>query len=258
MRWISLLLAIKLVALTVDGQTAYERFLLPLYGPPAAGAYGSLWGVESWVHYAGTEDTDVVPRLTVCTITCTPFYPLLAGEGPVRIQAAYGGSSLLLHVDRRVVSDFHFSSRVRDLSRADGRGAEVPVIHESRMYASPVYLLNVPLHAGSRNTLRVYALPEIPDPVVEVRFFRMPRPDADLVPDLRRVDRITLRTPPGVDGFQIRPSASVYDFQVPELQAEGTVWLEIVPLTPGLRIWAMVSVTDNTTQHVTLVTPSRR
>lgn len=31
--------------------------------------------------------------------------------------------------------------------------------------------------------------------------------------------------------------------------------MSVVPLTPGLRIWGFVSVTNNETQEVTLVSP---
>ena len=33
------------------------------------------------------------------------------------------------------------------------------------------------------------------------------------------------------------------------------LWVEVVPITTGLRIWAMISVTNNDTQHVTLIAP---
>jgi hypothetical protein len=39
------------------------------------------------------------------------------------------------------------------------------------------------------------------------------------------------------------------------LAGENAVWVEVVPITTGLRIWAMVSVTNNDTQHVTLIAP---
>jgi hypothetical protein len=128
------------------------------------------------------------------------------------------------------------------------------------MSQASIYLINVPLSEGSRNTLRVYALPEITDPVVEVRYFRMPRDPFELTPDPRRVDRLALQTPPQVVEFLIHPSNAILnDFQLlPEFFGEESLWLEIVPVTPGLRIWAMVSITDNVTQHVTLITPSAR
>lgn len=39
---------------------------------------------------------------------------------------------------------------------------------------------------------------------------------------------------------------------------EDEIWIEVVPITPGLRIWAMLSVTNNETQQVTLITPGGR
>jgi hypothetical protein len=42
---------------------------------------------------------------------------------------------------------------------------------------------------------------------------------------------------------------------LPELAGETTIWVEVAPIRPGLRIWALMSVTNNVTQQVTIITP---
>lgn len=49
-----------------------------------------------------------------------------------------------------------------------------------------------------------------------------------------------------------------HNCDVHPLVGETSLWIEVVPITPGLRIWAFVSVTNNDTQQATLVTPVGR
>jgi hypothetical protein len=39
------------------------------------------------------------------------------------------------------------------------------------------------------------------------------------------------------------------------LAKDAAVRVEVTPLTAGSRYWAFVSATNNTTNHVTLITP---
>jgi hypothetical protein len=124
-----------------------------------------------------------------------------------------------------------------------------------------VRLLNVPLAAKFRNMLRVYALPEIAHPEVEVRYYRMTdRLSLVADPNPLRTERVRLRTYPAIQGFLVHPSvAEIPGFEsAPELSGQKALWIQVVPITPGLRIWAFVSITNNDTQQVTLVTPSGR
>ena len=73
-----------------------------------------------------------------------------------------GGSyDQVVHVDSRYASQVTFDSRIRDRSRvADSAGTRVPVVPEDEFASTPVALLNVPLEALLRLTLRIYALPQ--------------------------------------------------------------------------------------------------
>lgn len=249
-------------------ERTFTRFLLPFYVSnfnPAPGAYGSRWGAETMLHYAGSEDALMVP-LPFCFVTCPSWHVLAPGGAPfpVGVQILSAEPAIFIHVDSRYASFVTFSSRIRDLSRmTESAGTNVPVIREDQFFARPLLLLNVPIDTAFRNALRVYALPDVASPEVEVRYFRHPAPgrvDLNLV--LLRSERVSLRTTPGVFGgldveLDKYPSmAERGNLQdLPEFAGEEAIWMEITPVTPGLRFWAFVSVTNNTTQEVTIITP---
>ncbi|MEO8379209.1 MAG: hypothetical protein ABI779_06055 [Acidobacteriota bacterium] len=242
----------------------YTRFLIPVYSPDLPGAFGSLWQARTWLRYSGDVDADIVPRPFCFGIQCPLGGVLEPGWPSVPFQtlAGFPESAILVHVDSRYASRVTFESRIRDLSRSsESAGTEVPVIREDRIANAPVYLLNVPLDVWFRHTLRVYALPEIESPEVEIRYFRQPddsgsRLDLDIT--LLKAERLHLRTRRDFPTYQLYPSVGeVGNFQLaPELAGQERIWIEVVPVTPGLRIWAFASVTNNETQEVTLVTPS--
>jgi hypothetical protein len=254
-----------------SAQESFMRFLLPFYVSnfnPAPGAYGSRWGVDTWLHYGGSEYAFVVPRPSRCFVTCMSGELLEPGRAPLPLSAdafLFKEPAIFIHVDSRYASFVKFSSRIRDLSRmTESAGTNVPVVREDQFFAGPLILLNVPIDPAFRGMLRIYALPEVERPEVEVRYFRHPdadRPNLNVV--LLRSERMPLRTTPGVIGgvaditFLLYPSmAERGNLQdLPELATEHAVWMEIVPVTPGLRFWAFVSVTNNATQEVTIIAP---
>lgn len=260
-----LTLALGVLTATLQAQPTpgFTRFLVPLYGVDLPGAYGSLWRSETWVRYSGTETIRMVPRPYPC-IECPIGGPVGPGWPSLRLQHIFGypESAILVHVESEHASEVTFATRIRDLSRATlSAGTEVPVVREDRMSGGPIYLLNVPIEARFRQTLRIYALPDVERPEVEVRYFRQPDPSArlDLETHLLRAQRIALRNPTFPGQFQFFPAvAEVGNVETfPELARESTIWVEIVPLTPGLRIWALLSITNNENQHVTIISPQQ-
>jgi hypothetical protein len=78
--------------------------------------------------------------------------------------------------------------------------------------------------------------------------------------ELLKTDVVPLAAYPASRGSLLHPSfAFIPDIgRAGALSTERGLWIEIVPVTPGLRIWAMASATNNATQHVTLTTPRQR
>ena len=264
-----ILLLPSLVAIASHtGQREYTRFLVPLIARNVPGAHGSLWTVDTWIHYDGETEAFILPTPFCLGILCPDGLTVEPGLAPFRLEhPGLGEPGLLVHVESDHGDDFQFSSRVQDVSRsAVTAGAAVPVVREDAMHTGTVRLLNVPVDEVFRSTLRVYALPDLREGEVEVRYYLMPVFGGSSV-DLRRVllreERVTLRDPAAneiprrvgsaVLGPLFAETENVAAF--PELPVGSAIWIEVVPVTPGLRIWAMVSITNNVTQQVTLVTP---
>lgn len=241
----------------------YTRFLVPVYVPDTPGAYGSLWRVRTWLRYSGSELMRMVPTPFCYAIECTLRGPVLPGRPSVPFQrlAGFPEPAILVHIQTPHASEVTFESRLQDISRStDGAGTEVPVVREDQIRNAPVYLLNVPIDARFRSMVRVFALPEIPDPEVEIRYFKQPDDSGtnlDTNIYLLRVDRVRLRTRPSTFEWNLYPSlAEVPNVETfSELADQSRIWLEIVPLTTGLRIWALMSITNNDTQQVTIISP---
>lgn len=245
----------------------YTRFLVPLYQPEVAGAFGSRWRVDTWFYYTGSAAIGpaIVPApfcsFDVCTFEIKLDNTTIGRPLPVEPRF-FTGSGLLLHVESQYADGFTFASRVWDASREeDSAGTEIAVVRESRFSEHPLHLLNVPIAARFRNMLRIYALPEVPNPEVEVRYYDMPdRFDLIVDPDPIRIERLHLRTYPASQGFLLHPALTeIAGFEGrPEFAGKTALWIDIVPITPGLRVWAFASVTDNDTQQVTVVSPVGR
>lgn len=264
-RTLLLLLVLGSLAENAQGQKTpgYTRFLVPVFGSGIPGAYGTLWRSETWLRYAGLEEISIAPmpfcRGAECTIDgfLAPNYPAIPFEGP----QGFLEPAILIHVESQHAAEVTFESRLRELSRsADSAGTEVPVIREDRMSSGPLYLLNVPMKTPSRYMLRLYGLPDVAEREVEIRYFRQPStsgPNIDLDLVLLRVDRVALRSRESSLPWNFYPAlGEIGSLELfPELAAETAIWIEVVPLSAGLRIWAMLSITNNTTQQVTLVTP---
>jgi hypothetical protein len=63
---------------------------------------------------------------------------------------------------------------------------------------------------------------------------------------------------PVAPGFSGKPAyAEIADLveAFPQIAAYERLRIRIEPLTPGMRYWAFVTITDNMTQHVTVVSP---
>jgi hypothetical protein len=261
---LTLVFALSLSAAAAD----HVRFLVPIVAKNVPGAFGSSWTADTWFHYRGMTDAEMTPTPFCFGIPCIDTLLVEPGRAPMRFQRRFPGElAVLVHVDAAHAQEFQFASRIRDVSRSDRwAGSAVPVIREDAMTTATLRLLDVPVDAVFRNILRVYALPDVPQAEVEIRYYRMPDFDGtsvDLTPVLLRTDRLQLHESPNNALLRSLGLPVLFPFlgQVPNLQdfAElgggEPIWIEVISVTPGLRFWAMVSITNNETQQVTLVTP---
>lgn len=57
------------------------------------------------------------------------------------------------------------------------------------------------------------------------------------------------------EGLHFAPSFIEAPLEIPAIAGREPVRVEIEPLTDGLRIWGFVTVTNDVTQHVTVISP---
>jgi len=230
----------------------YERVLLPMaIIDVVPGANGSRWTTAAWAWNASSEFLDISGNFPTAlgpspVLPAPPLHLVPGGSESVVIVQQGGGA--LLRIPRWPGRTLTFNTRVVDISRqASTLGTELPVVRESA-FAPSQFLLNVPGDPRFRAMLRVYTLdgparvnvradvlaaltpildPPIFGPLLDVKL-DLPAPADNLSP-----------------GYAQLPIAS---FGVP-------LQMTITSDDPSQKIWAFVSITNNETQQVTLVTP---
>ncbi|MDQ6803035.1 MAG: hypothetical protein M3041_19710 [Acidobacteriota bacterium] len=262
-------LAILLLAAAAQLPRPYTRVLLPLYLEQSVpGAFGSLWVSRFAVHNGG--------QISYLIDTCSPVSPdifdpgclaFLDADEEVRsneTQAALprrypkpengaAGAVMYLHpraADTPDPNSLSFELRITDVSRSStSAGTEVPVVRESGFRTATLRLLDVPTDARFRSVVRLFEMN-----LARAEFtVRIIDPATNTLLSERRVTTSTppqgpLRFHPGF--VQIAdPTASLGTAQ------PANVRVEIEPLTAGSAFWAYVSITNNDSQQVTLVTP---
>jgi hypothetical protein len=212
----------------------FEPILFPLsfQGP---GAFGSQWTTDSFL----LSDTSVHFRdPTPCAPCQTDTGAKLANDGNPwgHVLYAMRGTTGMLDLD----------SRIRDTSRAaQTAGAEVPIVRE-RDFRGEIRFLNVPVDARYRTMLRVWSLGDyqfivsfnqIPVQNVLLPLTRIPG-TAMWFGSIDATSRLLLSTSTPVI-IDVHPSGFA------------------TPPSPLLSppIWGMLSITNNDTQQVTIISP---
>lgn len=228
--------------------SVFERILFPvLFG--TTGALGSEWISEAAISNPKPwtiENYNRVDPLQCIDYPCTErlhpgFFLSFRGQGYPR------GVALLS--PRAEAENLAFSLRVRDTAKqAEGFGTEVPVVREADMFTnSELTLLDVPVDPSYRTKLRMYAFDTGPhDAIVSLlRPAGSPRLVQSLVVPVTRscVEPACAWT----------PWYAEVDLPAGNAGERVNVYVSIGGTdTPS---WAFASVTNNTTQQVTIVTP---
>jgi hypothetical protein len=226
-----------------DSSEAFDRLLLPVFIPTTPGAFSSQFISRFTMLNKADAPLDVYGVRFPCFIECPSpetMATTIEKDNAVTNLLQTGHPGTFLFVPKGRADDFTGTLRVQDLSRqAETWGTEIPIVRDRDFTTGTTNLLDVPLHEGFRETLRVYAAT---DGLVRARVYET----ADS---------------PGLLSEQIIPLRAPKDIHDPGygelgLYIAGNVGrIEIEPLTPGLRYWAFVSVTNNETQNITTITP---
>lgn len=233
----------------------YIRYLVPTTLRDAAGANGSLWTSVLTVFLKGPG-----------TAVVGPFSPAgvngsIPGNVPteLRFKSDAGKDGAFFYVPRvlehSVATDLH----IMDLSlTADTLGTALPVVPEDE-FRSTQNLLAVPVDARYRVLLRIYDLDRLSLGVNVAVYGPSSQTPIDTIHvNLAGFETIAEQPQP------LNPSYAALDPITDKVRASGQsrVRIEITAegkndLPPATTIWAMATVTNNATQQVTAIVPSR-
>jgi hypothetical protein len=240
---------------------AVERVLLPVaIQGEVPGAFGSRWVSELVITNTGLTPAEIGGSIDY---GCWGIVPCMPPSLPARATAyprpellteGIPAGFLFLHSGADALA-IHL--RVQDVSRqAQTWGTEVPVVRESDAFTTVVHLQDVPVTPGFRQLLRIYGFD---GGAVRIRVYRIVPttqfPDRAQPDELLGEHAVALPSP----AFGLKNVPAYAQIDLADLPASDAtrVRLEIESATEGLKFWAMVSVTNNETQHVTLITPAR-
>jgi hypothetical protein len=249
-----------------DFNSQWAAVLVPLWlDTPAPGARGSIWSTELWLRNGGDEPLTIVPwdcgndpRFCRTSRTLAPSESLRnLPLGPPRAtfftpNDAPFPPARVLYVSRDAAPSIQARLRLRETK--SGVTTDLPVVREGETRAS-VDLVGVPVAANARTTLRIYAVSDTYE-VFDVYVFQQHEGTDDAV--ALAATRVLASAP-----FSESESATAYpayaamDLDPLLRNARDSVHIAIVPAFTNFptSCWAMVSITDNDTQRVTIATP---
>ena len=237
----------SVVAQQVQG---YERALIPVAVRNVPGEFGSIWSTSVWASNLALVRKDFLADEQCFATLCPPIALNPMESRPVAFKAQPSSNPGLVVFIEAPGKNVFLQTLVRDISQqSDSGGTELPAVREAAFREDLIRLVPIPMEPRFRQLLRIYALDAEQGSMVRVRFrdeFRRELGATDL----------SLQIPEGT-GREFKPAyAQLSQFLalVPSLAAWRTVIVDVEPLTPGLRIWAFVSVTNNDAQHVTAIT----
>ncbi len=238
------------------GSTASEQLLLPIVldGFLVPGAYGSSWKGDLTFHNASSEDIPIgAPNCNPILLAPCPPSLHLPPQSTV-IPSLYaqpgGGPGVFIYIPRPNIRDVDIALRVQDISRqALTWGTAIPVVRSVEFHTI-ARLIGVPTDSRFRTTLRVYGYGGTADPIT-VRIFD-PASSQPLVDTPWQLQGTSNgQTYPAY--LQIDGLADVF----PQIRGHDVIRVEVESASnPARLLWAFISVTNNETQHVTVIAPS--
>lgn len=207
----------------------FEPVLFPAW-VTGAGAFGSQWRTDASLR---NDNDSALPALP-------PLFNAPA-HSTATLAAANAPSGVVMWTARQFAPRVYFDVLARDLTRqAEALGTEIPVAREHDLYDRPFSIMLMPTDSKYRVALRLFRIDG--GGSVHVRIFTM-------TGDTLLVDTDVALT----DG-----SAAIADLVAaypPQLAGKGPLRIEVDGKTSQRVTYALVSVTNNDTQHVTVIAP---
>jgi hypothetical protein len=244
----------------------FGRILLPLTTfSNVPGAYGSSWtstftGRTEQIPIQITQTPVGSGCVGICQTSAFTTFKMVVAPGDVN----RGAFVYVSPAD--AIKTVTFALRIQDVSRqASTWGTSVPVVREEDVRTSTIELLDLPRSDRFRVALRIYDFDSDADRAVRLRVFYPvaqfdQNPVVDVVLPLNRI------TSPQPTEFPAVPSVifigdlysqfpEIMNAAPPQPEVDRRIRVQLDPAAPNLRFWAFASVTNNETQHVTVIPP---
>lgn len=240
------------------GALADSRVLIPsFYNGP--GSFGSQWatGVVVNNHRTAPLSSPGVTFSILCERPERCSSSEVPASGYAKIEGPSAPNGLLLYLPDASAVSFaaRFAAAPRNIG---GGGTELPIVPESEFTTSSLRFPAVPIWTVPRpirTTLRIYGLDSSAGAAVDVQLTNWQTPDA--TPDF--VTRLPLTIPPGTSATPLFPAYAqvVLQDEFGLTGGNGGAWnVTVTPVASSAgKIWAFLTITDNTTQEVTVQSP---
>jgi hypothetical protein len=248
----------SLLVIGVGNAANWQRLLIPVADSFVPGSGGARWTTELAALLLADERPEFAPHPCefssgLCFIQPAPlrrqidaFRYLILDDNP---------SGQYFYVRPQDAAKWRFNARIHDEARVEQTaGAEMPIVRDSEFRSDTIALLNVPVAPQYRHTLRIYddAGRDRVSAAIRIYAAGETEPRVSVVRELVRVQRQTTTS-------ALLPTHPAYAqaelAQLGSLAGMESLRVEVEPLDPGVRLWAFVSIVNNETHHVTVVTP---
>jgi cation transport regulator ChaC len=223
----------------------FERILFPvLFNAP--GANNSLWLSETTMLNLRAWAIETLNNIVPGQCIDYPCFERIAAHERLTFTGGDHPNGVALLTPREDADDVVFSLRARDVSRAaEGLGTAIPVVREKDMFRNTdLTLLDVPVDARYRVKLRVYAFDESASAATLVTH--------DPATNARTRTPLALtRTCNNPRSCAAAPAVAVADLPAGANGARVNLYVE---MPDRALAWAFATVTNNSTQQVTIVT----
>jgi hypothetical protein len=216
------------------------------------GAHGVRWTTDIWVFNDSDETINLFPE--VCSFIGSVFpcenKMLVAGHGALQLPIAARRNAddpgLYLFPPVDTAGRLHFSIRVHNAAQRDDIGFEVPVARSTDFRKGRLDIVNVPVSDRFRSLLRIYDEMRTLVSSVTVRAFDM---NTGAFLAQRKLSQFLPTDGPS------RATLLLHDFlAAPELRGHASVRIEIEEADLNASLWALLTLTDNTNERVTVLT----
>lgn len=242
----------------------FERILIPVYrNRPFDGAFGSRWNTRFTIVNGADEAAQVYGYDSGCRVgNCPPEPPMKPGIEFSPLLGHYSDfiPARFLWVERPKSELLSMALAIEQLNGDDPEKERLPIVREKDWFTHRKNFVALQLSPSVRFNLRLYDFSQEANRIRVRIYATRPRTQtlldfSDPGDELLAEMEVPLFAPPSYQRFFYPSYAELPDLlRDLSMQRIGGVRIEVAPTVPGQRFWALLTVTDNETHGVQVIT----